>query len=350
VGYTSDGDGLRQSRTVGTATTDFTWDVSGGLPLLLDDGTHGYRYGPSSAPVAQVDDSTGAIQYLHGDLIGSTRLVTDSSGTVVGTTEYDPYGNRVGHTGSAHSAIGYSGNWTDTATGLVYLRARDYDPATAQFLTIDPLVDSTRQPYAYVTDNPLNNSDPRGLCDQANYLQLIFALGMVQFEGLVNNSASIFNAMINDPDLTGQLIVDALTLVGGIAGEAGLGACDATGIGAVPCVPGGIALGVAIAGSGALMGGAIIQLANDAAGTDHVEPWQNASGGGSASDETPNLGDLKKLGDGAYESRTGESAHTLKQDILGKNADISKFNIYKASDGYLYLVRGKTAVPTYVKW
>lgn len=44
-------------------------------------------YGPSSAPVAQVADGGGSVQYLHGDLIGSTRLITDSSGTVVGTTD-----------------------------------------------------------------------------------------------------------------------------------------------------------------------------------------------------------------------------------------------------------------------
>jgi hypothetical protein len=46
----------------------------------------------------------------------------------------------------------------------VYLRPRDYDPKTAQFLTIDPLVDTTRQPYAYVADDPLTQTDPSG-CD-----------------------------------------------------------------------------------------------------------------------------------------------------------------------------------------
>ena len=53
------------------------------------------------------------------------------------------------------SPIGYSGNWTDPDTGLIYLRARDYDPATAQFMTVDPQVDSTHQPYAYVANDPL---------------------------------------------------------------------------------------------------------------------------------------------------------------------------------------------------
>jgi RHS repeat-associated protein len=67
------------------------------------------------------------------------------------------------HTGTTDTAIGYSGNWTDPDTGLVYLRARDYDAATAQFLQVDPAVDSTRQPYAYVANDPLTRTDPTGL-------------------------------------------------------------------------------------------------------------------------------------------------------------------------------------------
>jgi RHS repeat-associated protein len=55
------------------------------------------------------------------------------------------------------------GQYTDP-TSLIYLRARMYDPATGQFLTVDPLVDSTHSPYAYVAGNPLNATDPTGLC------------------------------------------------------------------------------------------------------------------------------------------------------------------------------------------
>jgi RHS repeat-associated protein len=121
--------------------------VAGALPLLLDDGNHAYLYGPSLTPVAQVDGN-GDIEYLHADLIGSVRLITDDTGAVTGSNAYDAFGNRT-HTGTADSAFGYTGNWTDPGTGLLYLRARDYDPATGQFLAVDPAVDSTRQPYAY---------------------------------------------------------------------------------------------------------------------------------------------------------------------------------------------------------
>lgn len=162
VSYTSNGDGLRQSRTQASTTSDFLWSTVGGLPLLLDDGTTTYIYGASSTPIAQVE-SSGSTSYLFGDLIGSVRLITDNSGAVVGTSEYDTYGNRTDHTGIADSLVGYTGNWTEPNTGLVYLRARDYDPGTGQFLTTDPLADHTRQPYAYSSNDPLLLTDPTGL-------------------------------------------------------------------------------------------------------------------------------------------------------------------------------------------
>jgi RHS repeat-associated protein len=163
VGYTSNGNDLRQSRTTAGVTTAFTWATAGKLPLLLDDGGHTYIYGPSSSPVAQIDDSTHVVEYLHDDLIGTPKIITNTAGVVSGANTYDPYGNQTAHSGASASSIGYSGNWTDTATGLVYLRARDYDPVTAQFLTVDPAIDKTRQPYTYVANDPLQLTDPSGL-------------------------------------------------------------------------------------------------------------------------------------------------------------------------------------------
>ena len=162
ISYTSNGNNLRQSRTAGGVITPFTWATAGKLPLLLDDGTHTYLYGPSLSPIAQIDDTTRGIEYVHDDLLGSPRLISNPSGTITGATTYDPYGNRTTHTGTADTTIGYSGNWTDPTTGLVYLRARDYDPQTAQFVTVDPLLSTSHQPYAYVGNDPLGRVDPTG--------------------------------------------------------------------------------------------------------------------------------------------------------------------------------------------
>lgn len=36
---------------------------------------------------------------------------------------------------------------------------RYYDPTTGQFISSDPLVDMTGQPYSYVSDDPINGTD-----------------------------------------------------------------------------------------------------------------------------------------------------------------------------------------------
>ncbi len=101
--------------------------------------------------------------YLHLDQLGSTRMLTDSSGTVRATLTYDPYGNITASTGSATTPFGFCGQYRDAEDGFIYLRARYYDPATGQFLSLDPAVSSTRRPYSYVGGNPLNATDPTGL-------------------------------------------------------------------------------------------------------------------------------------------------------------------------------------------
>jgi RHS repeat-associated protein len=173
--HTYDGDGLRATTTHTTAantTTDtYTWDLSGNLPLLLQDATNTYLYGLGSSPYAQINNTTGAITYLHADQLGSTRTTTDNTATTTGTWTFDTYGNQTAHTGTGDTPFLYAGQYRDPATGLYYLRARHYDPATGQFLTRDPLTDTTRQPYAYTSGNPLQATDPSGLCSITTWLR-----------------------------------------------------------------------------------------------------------------------------------------------------------------------------------
>jgi RHS repeat-associated protein len=159
LGY--DGFGQFASRTIGLSTTHFVWDPTESPELLLSDGADSYVYGPGGLPVEQVSNEE-VPTYLHHDQLGSTRLLTNSSGEVAGTLTYGAYGALTGHTGSATTALGYSGQYTLGQSGLLYLRARYYDPATAQFLTRDPALRITRQPYDYAGDNPLRFYDRTG--------------------------------------------------------------------------------------------------------------------------------------------------------------------------------------------
>lgn len=166
--YAYNGDGLRQSRTTGGTTTQFAWDVSGGLPLLIKEGSSTYYiYGPGGLPIEEISGTTP--YFFHHDQLGSTRALTDASGTVTtpaATYNYDASGKQTGSSGSfaASNALRWAGEYQDAETGFIYLRARYYDPATAQFLTRDPAVAATRSPYGYVAGNPLNSRDPLGLC------------------------------------------------------------------------------------------------------------------------------------------------------------------------------------------
>jgi RHS repeat-associated protein len=107
---------------------------------------------------------TDPVLYYHHDQLGSTRALTDNHGTVVAAWTYDPYGRTVTHTGTANTPLLYNGQYQDTETGNYYLRARYYDPTTAQFLTRDPIEPVTQQPYQYANGDPLDVSDPLGLC------------------------------------------------------------------------------------------------------------------------------------------------------------------------------------------
>jgi len=161
--YAYNGDGLRTATTnPAGSTTQFTWTQVDTQPLLIADGANQYVQGPAGTPLEQIDPA-GHATWLHADPNGTVTTLTDTDGTITGTYAYDPYGQPTGHTGTATTPIGYQGQYTDPDTGLHYLTARYYDPATAQFLTPDPLTDTTHQPYAYTDNNPLNRTDPTGL-------------------------------------------------------------------------------------------------------------------------------------------------------------------------------------------
>ena len=161
--YRYDGDGLRTGATFASGeTAGFTWQLAGERPILLDDGTDRFIYGPYGTPIEQIARD-GTVVWMHLDQAGSIRTLTGADGAVLATFAWDAYGLPTTRTGSISSRLGFGGSYTDPDSGLISLLARVYDPVTAQFLTVDPLVGRTRQPYAYAAGDPLGLSDPSGM-------------------------------------------------------------------------------------------------------------------------------------------------------------------------------------------
>ena len=166
--YTYDGTGLRQTKTVANQLTNETYDLSGPLPLMIEDATYAYVTGPNGLPLEQINAATGAVAYYSHDQLGSTTALSDQNGHTLAGYTYDPYGRVTSPSAAVTNPFQYAGQYTDAETGLQYLRARYYDPNTGQFIIRDPVASITRAPYSYGADSPLNAIDPTGLSCNIN--------------------------------------------------------------------------------------------------------------------------------------------------------------------------------------
>ncbi|MBI5854279.1 MAG: RHS repeat-associated core domain-containing protein [Nitrospirae bacterium] len=112
---------------------------------------------------------SSSLYFYHGDHLGSTSVVTDSTGTQVQALTYYPFGQtRTNVPGTpVNVAHKYTGKELDNATGLYWYEWRTYDPVLARFTTPDTIVPNPRDPqdlnrYSYVGNNPLRYTDPTG--------------------------------------------------------------------------------------------------------------------------------------------------------------------------------------------
>ena len=163
VAFTYGATGIPVSKTTNAgATTTLVWGTGGANPELLAAGATYLIRGPTGRVVEQVNTTSTTPTYLVGDQLGSTRLLTDQAGTVVATYTYGPYGAVTGHTGTATSPVGYARGLATATTGLVNFEHRWLTTGTGSWLTLDPLVATTTQPYQYATEDPVNSRDPNG--------------------------------------------------------------------------------------------------------------------------------------------------------------------------------------------
>jgi len=108
-------------------------------------------------------------QYVHGDHLGSVRLVTDEKGVAIGGWKYYPFGLEAEGWGGQAGRTKFAGHERDEGVGFDYMLARYYGANLGRFLSTDPARGGVRvvdpqswNGYTYVGNNPLKFIDPDG--------------------------------------------------------------------------------------------------------------------------------------------------------------------------------------------
>jgi RHS repeat-associated protein len=132
------------------------------------------------------------------------RFLTNASGHVTDSYDYDAFGNLLNHTGDTVNNYLYCGEQFDSTTGLYYLRARYMNPSTGTFISQDAYQGSVYDPvslhkYLYANANPVMYSDPSGYKTSLGEMVTAFAIQaeLAICEAMANHSAMmIFNGLI----------------------------------------------------------------------------------------------------------------------------------------------------------
>lgn len=206
--FTFDAEGRLIGSTYNGTTTTYFYDGLGQRVAKLQcAGTTACQPGdPNTGGTAFVYDADGrlAAEYPYGsppsnafaactpcyvvvDQIGSTRLVTDGSGTPLRRYDYLPFGEEIAPDGMTRTAAAgypaaasggntdgfnpkFTGQYRDNETGFDFMNARYYSPGEGRFISPHPenagagVMDSQSwNGYSYVGNNPLTFVDPSGL-------------------------------------------------------------------------------------------------------------------------------------------------------------------------------------------
>ena len=131
--------------------------------------TSKYSWAPGTDNLLGFTDSTGTYYNVVADHLGSVRGLVRRDSAWIMYQRFTPYGTRLSRDSSGTGALptlryGWTGREHDAETGLVYFRARYYDPGQRRFTQEDPIgFSGGANLYSYVGGQVLSARDPSGM-------------------------------------------------------------------------------------------------------------------------------------------------------------------------------------------
>jgi RHS repeat-associated protein len=238
--YTANGEVA--GRTVGTATTLYSYDVRGNLrDVTLTNGvrieylvdatgrrlgrkvggtlTRGWLYQDGLKPVAELDGAGNVVsRFVYGgkanvpeyvvkngteyrlitDQLGSVRLVVNAAdGSLAQRLDYDEFGRVLNDSNPGFQPFGYAGGLYDPDTGLVRFGARDYDADAGRWMSKDPIgFSGGNNWYAYCGNDPINEIDLFGL--SLNDINKLYTSSQDYVKEMTQDGLRINNGNLNN--------------------------------------------------------------------------------------------------------------------------------------------------------
>ena len=172
--YLYDGDGgrLRKTTDDGRGTKNETTYIGSLFEKDSSGKTTKHIFAGANRVVSVIASPDGAKQslYYHSDHLGSSNVITDSTGTQAQYCEYTPYGTLTTNVIASEAKQSpikhyFTGKELDS-TGLYFYGARYYDPEIGRFISADTIVQAPYDPqslnrYSYCRNNPINYVDPK---------------------------------------------------------------------------------------------------------------------------------------------------------------------------------------------
>ncbi|QPB82217.1 hypothetical protein CWC22_004005 [Pseudoalteromonas rubra] len=135
-----------------------------------------HRWYAGGVVISQVEGQAQKTQVAHSDMLGSTVLVTNDSGSAIAQYIYDPWGKqqRVYAASEMGSSLlpltqmrAFTGHEQVDQLEVIHMNGRIYDANLGRFLQADPFVQfpdltQSHNRYSYVLNNPLTYNDPSG--------------------------------------------------------------------------------------------------------------------------------------------------------------------------------------------